>query len=208
MSVVAAGCGGTTTTTVSGIGFTVPTVTRTTVAPPQQRTLPPMTNLSVSGGGPSGDPAAAARITAQYPVIPADYQVEGSQAIEYMTRLAQYVPAMSTIVGDLKTANDCLSAYGVVGTKAYLTRDLTQFGAIVVVSQLQAQQLPAIAAKCFVHSVLGGGAGGFNPCFASYRITDTVSGVTDNYYIFTAGTNQEWCDYVRYGHRNFSPQPI
>jgi hypothetical protein len=168
-----------------------------------------MTNLGVTGGGPSGDPAAVARIKAQYPPRPPGYYVvEDSQAFEYMSRLAQFVPALSTVVSGLTTVGNCAVSYGVVGAKAYLAQDLMSFGAIVVVSGRQAQGLALIAAKCIAQEVLGGGGGGFNPCFEKYRITNIFDNVQDTYYVFVGGTNQGWCNWAKYFHQKYGPEPI
>jgi hypothetical protein len=163
-----------------------------------------LTNLG-EGGSLSGDQAAAARIQAQYPPPPVgDFTVTDSEAFAYISRLAQLFPGLNEAMSALKEAGTCAINYGVIGAKLYVTPDFQEAGAIVVVSAGQAQQLPAIAAKCALNRVLGGGpSGGFNPCFESYEIRDRVNNVDDNYYILVAGTNQAWCDYVMQGHANY-----
>jgi hypothetical protein len=228
LTVVAIGCGAEKTTTVLE---SPPVPTPASTPAPAERKLPPMTDPSrrapvtaptaggdvtgggqVTGGGPAaGDPAAVARINAQYPQVPGDYILTDADALGYIGRLGGLFPELNVVMSRLTTVGKCAIEFGLVGARAYLTPDYSQAGAIVVVSRNQAGRLPSIAARCLVSEVLNGGpgtSGGFQPCFSSYSIDDTVDGVVDRYYIFTGGTNGAWCDLVRDFHKNFNPQPI
>jgi hypothetical protein len=146
---------------------------------------------------------------AQFPVIPGDITLIDEQALAYIPKLQQYVPVPIPQLSAIRTVGKCAVSYGVVGARAYIARDLSRAGAIVVVSRGQAQELPNIAARCLVNEVVGGGpAGPFQPCFSKYTIDDVVNGVQDHYYVFVAGTNREWCAYVETFHSSYNPQPL
>jgi hypothetical protein len=162
---------------------------------------------SVTGGGPAGDPDAVARINAQFPPVPGDITLTDAQALDYIGKLPGLFPGLSTAMTNITKVSRCAAENGIVGARAYIAPDYSRLGAIVVVSQLQSQQILEIAGRCLLHEALGGGGpAGFNPCFDKYSIVDQVNGVTDRYYIFTAGTNAAWCEQVRQFHANFNPQ--
>jgi hypothetical protein len=164
-------------------------------------------NTGVSGGGPAGDPEAVARIEAQFPMIPGDITLGGDSALAYMDRLKTLVPGLPQMTAVTKVSN-CAFTHGLVGVKAYVTPNLSRAGAVVVVSERQLDHFASIAARCFIEEVSGGGGGGFDPCYESYSIRDSVAGVDDKYYIFVAGTSPSFCSYVHDSHRNFDIQPF
>jgi hypothetical protein len=144
-------------------------------------------------------------------VIQGDYTVSGSEALSYINDLVAFAPELNDEFSKLATEASCAMNYGVIDAKAYLTNDLTEAGAMVVLSNHQAQQLPVIALKCLVSQIIGGGPGvpsRFQPCFTSYTIEDSVAGVEDRYYVYAAGTNAAWCTYLKAFDGNFDPQPI
>lgn len=173
-----------------------------------------MNNLG-NGGPLTDDPQAVQRIDAQFvPVdtaVSSDYTVSGSEALSYIQDLAAFAPELDSQFSNLLTEANCALKYGVIDAKAYLTRDLTAAGGIVVLSNHQAQQLPVIALKCLVSQIIGGGPGApskFQPCFTSFTIDDTVNEVSDRYYFYVAGTNNAWCALVRNQEQQYDPQPI
>ncbi|MBT2519074.1 hypothetical protein J7E29_16655 [Streptomyces sp. ISL-90] len=164
------------------------------------------------GGGASEDPAAAARINALLTDIPNDYQATGQEALDYANRLATLFPALGPAFSKISVATGCAFSSGVLGAKAYATPDLRAAGVMLIVSGKQLQNLSAIAFDCLVNEVVsevfgGGPVGGFNPCFDSYQLDANVDGVDDRFYVFTAGTNQETCQYLRNSHIGLGLQP-
>lgn len=177
------------------------------VTPPASRLPDPTT--SVTGGGPlfgGGDAAAVARMNAQLPAVPQDYQLSGVDAISYVTKVQAVLPQLSTPFRLVSTAASCAIRYGVVGAKVYVTRDLTQAAAIAIVSRRGVEQLPSIAARCLVSEVFGGGPGAlWDPCARRYYYDSVVNGVDDRYYVMVVGTNSASCDLIQSAHQRFNP---
>jgi hypothetical protein len=184
---------------------------------PEPPELPiPVASGDVIGGGPSEDAEAVARINLLLNDIPGDYQVTGQDALAYANELSALFPTLGPAFDKVSVATDCAFTSGVIGAKAYLAPDLRHAGATVIVSGKQLQNLGAIALDCIVREVLGeslpfgGGEEGFDPCFDSYQLDAVINGVTDRYYVFTAGTNPETCQYLRSAHeyQTLKPTPI
>jgi hypothetical protein len=210
-----AGCGGTTTETTVLVSHPVPELASAPSA--KDGRLPSIKGAdsgqpladggSVTGGGPAGDPDAVARMNAQFPMVPGDITLTDAQALEYVGKLPALFPGLSTVMTNITKVSQCATSHGVVGARLYLAPDRSHLGAIVAVSQIQSQKILEIAGRCLLKEAVGGGGpGGFDPCFTKYSIVDQVNGVTDRYYIFTAGTNAAWCNQVRQFHANFNPQ--
>ena len=174
---------------------------------PEPPELPiPVASGDVIGGGPSEDAEAVARIDLLLNDIPGDYQVTGQDALAYAKELSELFPTLGPAFDKISIATDCAFTSGVIGAKAYLAPDLRHAGATVIVSGKQLQNLGPIALDCLAKQVLGtslpfgGGEEGFDPCFDSYQLDALINGVTDRYYVFTAGTNPETCQYLRGAH--------
>jgi hypothetical protein len=161
----------------------------------------------VTGGGPDvtgggGNDEAVARLYELMPDIEGDYHFTGQQALDWAGQIAVYTPALSQIFGKVQTVAGCALDYGVVGAKGYLTPDFTAAGAMVIVSAKQLEALPQIALQCFVSEVLGGGGGGWSPCYDQYWVEAIVNDYQDTFYVFMVGTNQETCAYFRSVHED------
>lgn len=213
------GCGSDETRTVL---VSQPVPAPATEPDPASRSLPSIPDPSqedpvtekgdVVGGGPaSGDPDAVVRINAQYPEVPGSIILTDAKALEYIGRLARFFPELNVVMSRLTKVAKCAIDNGVVGARTYIAPDYSHAGAMVVISRLQSQQLPTIAAKCFISDLIGGGpstTGRFDPCFTSYTMENSVNGVVDRYYIFAGGTNQQWCTFFKSAHQHLNPQPI
>jgi hypothetical protein len=181
--------------------------------------LPAMENLG-EGGPLTSDPAAAARVRAQFPEatgsnaqawIVGDHVVTDSEALFWIGLAVKAFPELGNSFANLATGAKCAVNLGVVGAEAYATPNYSEGGAILVVSHSQAQNLPLDALRCFVGHVLGGGPsapGPYQPCLTSYMIEDVTNGTPDSYYVYVAGTNAIWCTQVAAYHQNFDEQPI
>ena len=158
----------------------------------------------------SGDPQAAARISAQLPEVPQNLQLRDQQALEYAQRVASIFPSLAPALGVVNRVAGCAIAYGVVGAKAYITPDLRAAGVMMVLSRHQLQQLPQLALQCFVRGVLGGGttAEGFSPCTRQYWYDSAVNGVADRYFVFVGATNTASCDALQSAHAAYGPRPF
>jgi hypothetical protein len=191
-----------------------PPATTVTAQEGTGETLPEMTNLG-NGGPLTADAAAVQRIDDQFnPVdsaVGSDYKVSGSDALSYIKDVAAFAPELSPEFSNLLTEANCALNYGIIDAKAYLTPDLTEAGAIVVLSHRTAQQLATAALKCLVSQVIGGGPGApseFQPCFTSFMIYDSVDNISNYYYFYVAGTDASWCTLVTNEEQQYDLQPI
>lgn len=161
----------------------------------------------VSGGGPRGEnPVAKARMDAQLPPGPNDIVLDGEQALTYAERIAAAIPGASSSFGLLAPAASCAINHGVVGARAYITRDYAAAGVMVVVSRGQSHQLPQIGLSCLIDEVLSSGPGGM--CLRQYYYDATTDGVADRYYVMLAGTNEATCANLSIYHSAYAPVSV
>jgi hypothetical protein len=210
-------------TTTSGPQAPANSPTQAPSSPPPTSTpktlpkLPPADSGTgqVTGGGPGGDPAATMRLSEQFPTVPGDITVDGDRALKYLKLLRFVFPELKTELSVFETGIGCAQRYGVADFKIYVTPDFRAAGVVAVVSHNQSQQLPTIALRCLTAPVTGGGplppnsSTAFQPCFTDFSIQDSAGGVLDTYYIFAAGTNQDWCQFLtQQVYRQFNEQPL
>jgi hypothetical protein len=166
----------------------------TVLEQPPSGSVPPSEDTGIAIAGGAGPLAARA-----LPVIPGDWTIPTALVVSYVTRQIQKYPELSP---QLKGAADglyCLQAAGVVAGSMYVTRDLTQAG-ITVALTLPPDFGPSEAfgfLECVARVASGGGpsANNFDPCYVAWSVTMPLAdgGAPQQFWILTAGTNQEWC---------------
>jgi hypothetical protein len=162
----------------------------------------------VIGGGPllGGDPEAVARIKAQLPDSPSDFQFVDSAAVTYAKQLVSVIPSVGPAFSAVEQLVDCGTDYGVLAAKAYVARDYRAGGAVVILSADRLSNLPQIALSCFADRLVsGGGFGGLSPCITRYSYVSVYEGFEDRYYVLVAGTHQPVCDWLASTHRDYAP---
>jgi hypothetical protein len=150
------------------------------------------------------DVNAVGRIDELLPSIPGDFKVTASQALTWMKLLTGRFGELDGTVGALADGFQCAVKNGIVQAAAYATQALTQAGVIFIVSGYELANPSIGVVRCLVGKALNGGPASpqYHPCYTNFAITSDVGKVSSNYYIFAAGTNEAWCEFMKtaYSH--------
>ena len=146
------------------------------------------------------------------PSVPGYWTISGTLATNYLSRQVARYPELKGQVGVALTGIQCLESTGFFAGNAYVEQDLEQAG--VMASLTIPSNVDALGLlKCVVRVIAGGPvehSDQWSPCYEAFSVDIPLGdgSTSQHFYMFTAGTNQDWCAHVDQLYGSYGKQPL